>query len=118
MPFSFLGQIPVFDVCLPQTESCFTYGECCIPTITGASVAQRSDASSFLGQIPVFDVCLPQSESCFTCGECCIPTIKEKVALVVVFSFFAFSAFFQRKMLNRPYIFQKVINNNHKRKGE
>ena len=28
------AQIPVFDVCLPQTESCFTYGECCIPTQT------------------------------------------------------------------------------------
>ena len=31
-PCSVLCQIPVFDVCLWHTESCFACGECCIPT--------------------------------------------------------------------------------------
>ena len=34
-----------------------------------------------------------QTESCFAFGECCIPTIKEKTAIAVVFSFFAFCLF-------------------------
>ncbi len=32
IPCHFSAQIPVFDVCLPQTESCFAFGECFIPT--------------------------------------------------------------------------------------
>ena len=32
IPCHFSAQIPVFDVCLPQTESCFAFGECVIPT--------------------------------------------------------------------------------------
>ena len=31
-PFCVFGQIPVFDVCLRHTKSCFAFSECSIPT--------------------------------------------------------------------------------------
>ena len=75
--FFLFGQIPVFDVCLRHTKSCFAFGECCIPTIKGR--LSHCDQTSFFlfGQIPVFDVCLRHTKSCFAFGECCIPTKKQ-----------------------------------------
>ena len=60
---------------LSQTESCFAFGECFIPTIKG--FLSHSDQESFSFQVRFqSSTFASQTESCFAFGECFIPTIK------------------------------------------